>query len=65
MLGEVERLSESFATDITGVGFLSGVDAVVPAQSFSSPEALATDLTAVRPVSVVARGQRAASPPHD
>lgn len=48
VLGEVERLTEHFATNVTGVGLLPCVDAVVAPEGLCPPEAFATDLTAVR-----------------
>lgn len=49
MLGEVERLAEHLATDVTRVRLFPCVDTVVAPQSLRPPKAFATYLTSVRP----------------
>lgn len=65
VLGEVERLTEHFATDFAGVRFLARVDTVVAPQGFSSSEAFSANLAAVRPLRPVPLGRGTPPPPHN
>lgn len=65
MLGEVERLTEHLATDVTRVRLFPCVDTVVSPQSLRPPEAFATYLTSIRPFRSVAWRCWAPPPPDD
>lgn len=49
MLGEVERLTEHFATNLTGMRLLPRMNTIVPPQGLCPSETFATSLTAVWP----------------